>query len=59
MASTKFVRIKINTIEWFDGEIAKRKIAARDKPFRKLKNSKLTLDEILHKKSKKYRASFN
>ena len=28
----------------------KKKIAARDKPIRKLKNSKLTLDEILHKK---------
>ena len=38
VAPTKIIRVKNNTNEWFDGEIAE-KIAARDKLFRKYKKN--------------------
>ena len=46
VAPTKTTRVKNNTNEWFDGEIAE-KVTARDKLFRKFKKSKLNMDEIL------------
>ena len=51
VAPTKTIRVKNNTNQWFDGKIAE-KIAARDKLFRKLKKSKLRVDEILYKESR-------
>ena len=54
---TKTTRVKNNTNEWFDGEIAE-KIAARDKLFRKFQKSKLNVDKILYKEARNTSASF-
>ena len=48
MAPTKTIRVKNNTNEWFDGEIAAKK-SVRDKLFRKFWKSKLNVDKILYK----------
>ena len=51
VAPTKTIRVKNNTNEWFDGEIAE-KITARDKLFREFKKSKLSVDKILCKETR-------
>ena len=52
LATTKTIRVKNNNIsDWFNGEIAE-KIAAREKLFRKLKKSNLTVVEILYKEAR-------
>ena len=52
LATTKTIRVKNNNIiDWFNGEIAE-KIAAREKLFRKLKKSNLTVGEILYKEAR-------
>ena len=51
VAPGRAIRVKNNTNEWFDGEISE-KIAARDKLFRKLKKSKLSVDKILYKEAR-------
>ena len=48
---TKTIRVKNNTNEWFDGQVAE-KIATRDKLFRKFQKSKLSVDEILYKEAR-------
>ncbi|XP_057316760.1 uncharacterized protein LOC130657775 [Hydractinia symbiolongicarpus] len=52
IAPTKEARIKCNSQEWFDGEIAD-KIATRDKLFKKFKKSKLQIDSDLWNEAKK------
>ena len=49
---SKDIRIKNNTPEWFDREIAEL-IYAREKLFKKFKNPKLHIDEENYKKVKK------
>ena len=51
VAPTKESRIKHNTQEWFDGEIAE-SIAIRDKLFKKYKNSKLHVDKEIYVQSR-------
>lgn len=52
LATTKTIRVKNNNIsDWFNGEIAE-KIVAREKLFRKLKKSNLTVGEILYKEAR-------
>ena len=51
VAPSETIRVKNNTNERFDGEIAE-KIAARDKLFRKFEKSKLSVDEILYKEAR-------
>ena len=51
VAPSETIRVKSNTNERFDGEIAE-KIAARDKLFRKFEKSKLSVDEILYKEAR-------
>ena len=48
VAPTKAIRVNDNTGGWFDGETAE-KIDTRGKLFRKFKNLKLSVDEILYK----------
>ena len=48
MAPTKAIRVNDNTSEWFDGETTE-KIDTRGKLFRKFKNFKLSMDDILYK----------
>ena len=50
MAPSKEIRIKNNTLEWFDREIAEL-IHALEKLFLKFKKSKLHIDEENYKKS--------
>ena len=47
-APIKSRRIKQNSQEWFDGEVAE-KISARDKLFKKLKKPKLHIDKEMYK----------
>ena len=51
VAPIKTIRVKNNTNEWFDGQVAE-KIATRDKLFRKFQKSKLSVDEILYKEAR-------
>lgn len=51
IAPTKEARIKCNSQEWFDGEIAD-KIATRDKLFKKFKKSKLQINSDLWNEAK-------
>ena len=44
-------KVKNNSQEWYDGEIAE-KIAARDKLFKKFKKSKLHIDKDLFKEAR-------
>ena len=48
VARIKSRRIKQNSQEWFDGEVAE-KISVRDKLFKKLKKSKLHIDKEIYK----------
>ena len=48
VAPTKAIRVNDNTSEWFDGETTE-KIDTRGKLFRKFKNFKLSMDDILYK----------
>ena len=48
VAPIKSSRIKQNSQEWFDGEVAE-KISVRDKLFKKLKKSKLHADKEIYK----------
>ena len=43
--------MKNQSIEWFDSEVAE-KISNRDKLFKKLKKSKLYIDELIYKEAK-------
>ena len=52
VAPIKQSRIKNNSQEWFDSEIAE-KIAIRDKLLKKFKKSKLHIDEDMFRESKK------
>ena len=47
-APIKSRRIKQNSQEWFDGEVAE-KISARDKLFKKFKKPKLHIDKEMYK----------
>ena len=51
IAPFKNTRIKHNSQEWFDGEIAE-KIRVRNKLFQKFKRSKSNIDETLYKNAK-------
>ena len=51
VARFKAVRVKNNTGEWFDGEIAD-KIHTRDKPYRRFKLAKLHVDEEIYKEAR-------
>ena len=48
VAPIKSRRIKQNSQEWFDGEVAQ-KISLRDKLFEKFKNLKLHIDKEIYK----------
>ena len=48
VAPIKLRRIKQNSQEWFDGEVAE-KISVRDKLFKKFKKSKLHIDKEIYK----------
>ena len=48
VAPTKSRRIKQNSQEWFEGEVAE-KISVRDKLFKKFKKSKLHIDREIYK----------
>ena len=48
VAPIKSRRIKQNSEEWFDGEVAE-KISVRDKLFKKFKKSKLHIDKEIYK----------
>ena len=52
IAPMKQTKIKNNTQEWFDGEVAE-KITIREKCFKKFKKSKLHIDEEIFKESQK------
>ena len=45
------IRVKNRSDEWFDGELAEQ-ISNRDKLFKKLKKSKLYIDELIYKEAK-------
>ena len=51
VAPAKTVRIKNNTSEWFDGEIAE-EIPKRDKLYKKIKLTKLHVDEDLYREAR-------
>ena len=53
-APFKVLRIKNNTQDWFDGEVAKA-IKLREKRLKQFKSKKLHIDEDLYKEAK-YRA---
>ena len=44
-------RVKNQSDEWFDGELAEQ-ISKRDKLFKKFKKSKLHIDELIYKEAK-------
>ena len=48
VAPIKLRRIKQNSQEWFDGEVAE-KISVRDKLFKKFKKPKLHIDKEIYK----------
>ena len=47
----KTIRVKNQSNEWFDGELAEQ-ISNRDKLFKKFKKSKLHIDELIYKEAK-------
>ena len=51
IAPTKQSKVKNRSQEWFDGQIAE-KISIRDKLFKKLKKSRLHVDEIVFKQAR-------
>ena len=51
LAPYKTIRVKNQSSEWFDGELAE-KISNRDKLFKKFKQSKLHIDELTYKEAK-------
>ena len=51
LAPYKIVRVKNQSNEWFDGELAEQ-ISNRDKLFKKFKKSKLHIDELIYKEAK-------
>ena len=51
VAPIKSRRIKRNSQEWFDGEVAV-KISVRDKLFQKFKKSKLHIDKEIYNKAR-------
>ena len=55
IAPYKVLRVKNNTQEWFDGEVAEA-IILRDKRLKHFKSTKLHIDEELYKEAK-YQAS--
>ena len=52
VAPFKIVRVKNNTSDWFDGEIAE-KIHTRDKLSKRFKLTKLYVDEEISKEAQK------
>ena len=52
MATTKTIRVKNITNEWFDGEIGEKIRQIGDKLLRKFKKSKLSVDEILFEEAR-------
>ena len=51
LAPYKTIRVKNQSNEWFDGELAK-EISNRDKQFKKFKKSILHIDEMIYKEAK-------
>ena len=51
LAPYKIIRVKNQSNEWFDGELAEQ-IYNRDKLFKKFKKSKLHTDELIYKEAK-------
>ena len=51
LAPCKTIRVKNQSNEWFDGELAEQ-ISNRDKLFKKFKKSKLHIDELIYKEAK-------
>ena len=47
----KTIRVKNQSNEWFDGELAEQ-ISNRDKLFKKFKESKLHIDELIYTEAK-------
>ena len=50
LAPYKTIRVKNQSNEWFDGELAEQ-ISNRDKLFKKFKKSKLHIDEVIYKEA--------
>ena len=51
LAPYRTIRVKNQSNEWFDGELAEQ-ISNRDKLFKKFKKSKLQMDQLLYKEAK-------
>ena len=51
LAHYKTIRVKNQSNEWFDGELAEQ-ISNRDKLFKKFKKSKLHINELIYKEAK-------
>ena len=51
LAPYKTIRVKNQSNEWFDGELAEQ-INNRDKLFKKFKKRKLHIDELIYKEAK-------
>ena len=51
LAPYKIIRVKNQSNEWFDGELAEQ-IPNRDKLFKKFKKSKLHINELIYKEAK-------
>ena len=51
LALYKTIRVKNQSNEWFDGELAEQ-ISNRDKLFKKFKKSKLHINELIYKEAK-------
>ena len=51
LAPYKTIRVKNQSSEWFDCELAEQ-ISNRDKLFKKFKKSKLHIDELIYKEAK-------
>ena len=47
----KTIRVKNQSNEWFDGELAEQ-LSNRDKVFKKFKKSELYIDELIYKEAK-------
>ena len=50
LAPYRTIRVKNQSNEWFDGELAEQ-IYNRDKLFKKFKKSKLHIDELIYKEA--------
>ena len=53
LAPYKTIRVKNQSNEWLDGELAEQ-ISNRDKLFQNLKKSKLHMDELIYKEAKSH-----